>query len=281
MKSLRMMLLSLSFVLLTGSAAMAQGTGAAGPGAGAGATAGGGGQAPGAAAPIDPLVDLPMDKPDFKAQKPPAPPAPSPPPQDPTDTEKPPTIYGHDLQSPNKTIFYVIDVSGSMGWDMGQYTTPDGQSAQGCRLDRAKSQLIQSVMSLPSDFKFNMLSYDCDVYQWQGQMVPADDGNKQAALGWINALQPQGATGTGPATSAALGDKNNMLVVLLTDGAPNCGAGDESGDDACLAAHRAMIDGNNTQHAVINVFAIGATDSFEAFCQGVASDNGGTCTDVH
>jgi hypothetical protein len=114
-----------------------------------------------------------------------------------------------------------------------------------------------------------------------GQMVPADDSNKQAAMGWIGALQPLGATGTGPATASALGQKDNMLVVLLTDGAPNCGAGDESGDSSCMAAHRAMIKSNNTQNAIVNVFAIGATDDFEAFCQGVASDNNGSCTDVH
>ncbi len=242
-------------------------------------TAGGAPSGSAGPAPIDPTLDLPIIDPKHEPAPIPSPPAA--PPVDPTDTEKPPTIYGHDLKSPNQTIFYVIDVSGSMGWDMGQYTTPDGQTAQGCRLDRAKSELTKSVMSLPTNFKFNMLSYDCDVYQWQGQMVPADDAHKQEALGWIGALQPQGATGTGPAVSSALADRQNMLVVLLTDGAPNCGAGDESGDDQCLQAHRRMIAGSNAQKAVINVFAIGATGDFEAFCQGVASDSGGSCTDVH
>jgi hypothetical protein len=275
MRVLRTALLSLSLLTLTSSLAFAQGqTGSAAPSGGSGSTAGPTGT-------VDPLLDLPMDKPDYHAQKPPTPPQQNNPPEDPTDIQKPPTIYGHDLKSKNDTIFYVIDVSGSMGWDMGQYTTPDGQTATGCRLDRAKSELTKSVLSLPSNFKFNMLSYDCDVYQWQGNMVPADDADKQAAVSWINALQPQGATGTGPAVSVAEGIKDNYCIVLLTDGAPNCGAGDGYGDQSCIDAHRAIIKANNTNPAVINVFAIGATDEFEAFCQGVASDNNGTCTDVH
>jgi len=278
MKLLRTMLLSLSGLLLTSSLAFAQSTGGAAPAGGAGST--GGSAAPGAPTGQTVDIDLPMDKPDVHGTKITV--APTPKPKDPSDNGgKPPTIYGHDLKSKNNTIFYVIDISGSMGWDYGQYTTPDGQTASGCRLDRAKAELTKSVMSLPANFKFNMLSYDCDVYQWMPNMVPADDADKQAAFGWINQLQPQGATGTGPATSAGLADKNNMLVVLLTDGAPNCGAGDESGDQGCMDAHRAMIRQNNTQNAVINVFAIGATGDFEGFCQGVASDNGGSCTDVH
>jgi len=281
MKNLRTMLLSLSFVMLTGSLAFAQGTGSGGPAGGAGSTTGvGGGASSGPL--VDPLIDLPMDKPDLKtpiSQKQSPSPTPSPS-ASPGDIDKP-NIYGHDLDSKNKTIFYVIDISGSMGWDMGQYTTPDGKTKTGNRLDRAKSELSKSVMSLPGDFKFNMLAFDCSVFTWMPTMVPADDADKQAAMGWINALQPEDATGTGPAVAAALSDKSNFLVVLLTDGAPNCGAGDESGGSSCIAAHRAMIKQNNTAPAVINVFAIGATDEFEAFCQGVASDNNGTCTDVH
>lgn len=227
--------------------------------------------------PLDPTLDLPIDKPALAT--PPGPP-PSPPPTNPTPNNPPPTIYGHDITSQNNTIFYVIDTSGSMSWDDEAYTTPDGKSAYGCRLDRAKSELIKSVMSLPANFKFNMLNYGCDISVWQSGMVPADDPHKQQAVAWTMALQADDATGTGPAVSTALGDKDNKLVVLLTDGAPNCGAGDGWGDPPCMEAHRQMIDSNNTQKAIINVFGIGATGDFKQFCMNVASDNGGTYTDV-
>jgi hypothetical protein len=271
-------LLSVGAVLLYSSLAFGQTQG----GAPAAPAAGG---APAAGAPpagqIDHDVDLPVDQPPLKLpQQQPQPPPPPPPPPPPAGGGDP-TIYGKTQKSENGTIIYVIDVSGSMGWDMGQYTAPDGSTQTGDRLDRAKAELAKSVVSLPNTFKFNMYSYDCGCYPWQGGMQPADDQHKQDALGWISNLQPMGATGTGAAVAQALNSNNSCkLFVLLTDGAPNCDAGDESGDSSCIAAHLQMIDQNNTQHAVINVFGIGATGEFKQFCMDVASQNGGQYSDV-
>ncbi len=226
-------------------------------------------------------MDLPLEQPTLvspKPKAPTAPPAPNPPQTPPNNP--PPTIYGKPLQSENSTIFYVIDVSGSMGWDMGQYTAPNGSVQTGDRLDRAKAALTTSVMGLPSNFQFNMMSYDCGMYPWMGAFVAANDSNKQAAVQWISELQPLGATGTGPAVATALSVASCKLIVLLTDGAPNCGAGDQFGDDECIQAHLQMINSANKQHTVINVFGISATDVFRTFCMTVASDNGGTYTDV-
>lgn len=275
MKLWRSALLSLSLVLVAGSLAFAQ-TGGGMPPAGGPGTGG----APGTTPPLPGIekdIDLPLTAPPL--QVPPTPPKPPDPPPI-NNPPPPPTIYGKDLKSENGTCIYVIDVSGSMGWDMGQYTTPDGKTATGCRLDRAKAALITSIMSLPANFKFDMFSYDCSVYQWMPDLVVADDSNKNAAIGWVSALQPQGATGTGPATSTALQLRSNKLVVLLTDGAPNCGAGSGYGDASCLQAHRVMISGNNAQKATINAFGIGATGTFKQFCMDVAADNGGSYTDV-
>ena len=188
----------------------------------------------------------------------------------------PPTMAGRNLPS-STSVFYVIDVSGSMGWDMGQYTLPDGTTALGDRLDRAKSELVKSIRSLPSTCLFNIVSHDCDQYFWKTGMVAADDPAKTDAYAWIANLQPLGATGTGPAVAAALtSSPTNKLVVLLSDGGANCGAGDESGSDACLAAHRQLILGANTQGAEIDVVGFDSTGSFDQFLAGIASDNGGT-----
>jgi hypothetical protein len=276
MKLWRSMVLSLSLVVVTGGLAFAQTGGMPG---GTGTGTGGTPAAPKSGGPIEKDIDLPLDKPILKQPPKPIDPPPPPPPPPPVEPP-PPTIYGKDLKSENGTIIYVLDISGSMGWDMGQYTTPDGKTAMGNKLDRAKAELVKSVMSLPKNFKFNMVAFDCGVFQWQGSMVVADDGNKNTAIGWIMALQPQGATGTGPATTAGLSDKTNKLVVLLTDGAPNCGAGNGWGDSSCIAAHRSMISQNNSSKATINVFGIGATGEFKQFCMNVAGDNGGSYTDV-
>ena len=191
---------------------------------------------------------------------------------DPNDTP-PPVIYGEEIDSENDTIFYVIDQSCSMGWGHLPYTTLEGSTSVGPRMDRAKTELNRSISGLAENFKFNIVSYDCATRLFAKDMVEANEANKQAAVAWVNKLKPAGATGTGPATALSLGDKENMSVVLLTDGAPNCGANNPG-------QHRVMIISANTQGATINVFGIAANGSYRAFCQGVASDSGGSYFDV-
>ncbi|MBL4847853.1 MAG: VWA domain-containing protein [Planctomycetes bacterium] len=191
---------------------------------------------------------------------------------DPRDTP-PPTIYGEEIDTESDTIYYVIDISYSMMTDRQSYTTIDQTIGSGPRIDRAKAELIKSVRGLSDNFSFNVIAYDCSTTSWQSAMQEATDGNKNSAIAWVTALRPRGATGTGPAAALALAEKDNMAVVLLTDGSPNCGASGTAG-------HRAMIATANTQGASINVFGIAATGRYRAFCQAVAADSGGSYFDV-
>jgi hypothetical protein len=272
--SMKSFLGSIAVVLFTGSLAFGQTAGATPttPTTG-GAPAGG---APGTKQ-VEKDIDLPVDQPELKV--PPAPP--KPPEQPPVQPPETPTIYGKDLQSENGTIFYVIDVSGSMYDGIGQYTTVDGKTATGSKMDRAKAELQKSVLSLPKSFKFNMLGFDCNLYPWKGSLQPADEPTKNAALSWISQLQPLGATGTGPAMAQAMQEKGSKLFVLLSDGAPNCGAGDGWGSSSCIAAHLAMICSANSAKATVNCFGIGAYGQFKQFLIDVAAKNGpGSYTDV-
>lgn len=258
-------------VLVCASMSFAQSSG--GGMGGGGSSAGPAGGAGGSGNPQVPTdLDLPLEKPEYQGAPPQPPAPPEEPPDDPRDTP-PPTIYGEEIVSENDTLYYVLDISGSMDWDPLSYTGVDGSRRSGPRIDRAKAELIRSILGLSDNFKFNIIAFDCGTMQWRNALVPANDANKQAALGWVNSLYPRGATGTGPATALALGDKNNKTVVLLTDGAPNCGANGLSG-------HRSMISANNTQGAKVNVFGIAASGSYRSFCQGVASDSGGSYVDV-
>ena len=213
---------------------------------------------------------------------------------DPPPVEIPPVIYGKNIVTPSGSLVYVIDISGSMGWEMGQYTTPEGQTAIGCRLDRAKAELVKSINSLPKNIRFNLEAYDC-LFQccFNGEgglpLLPASTENKAKAITWIGQLTPQGATGTGPAMYNVLYyAPENLLYVLLTDGAPNCGGGSGvDSDPATLDAHLALIRNGNQAgvngrktKARIDVFGIGSTGMFKQFCLRVASDNGGSYTDV-
>lgn len=231
---------------------------------------------------FDKEQDLPIEAPQLqKPVEPPKPPE-SPPPPPPTAPDgPPPTIYGKDLITESASLIYVLDISLSMSWDPGTYSAPDGSVKTGARIDRARAQLALSIRALPKNFKFNVLAYDCLMYGWQQAMQPASDANKTSAINWVSGLTPESATGTGPAVVLALQERSNKLVVLLTDGAPNCGAGSESEfDPACLQAHLNMIRAANAQSATINVFGIGALGTFRQFCISLASQNSGSYTDV-
>jgi hypothetical protein len=277
MSLLRNTITGLLALMVTASFAAAQSMpGAPGAGTGAGPAAGGGGSG----TPVAPTnLDLPMEKPTYVA--PPGEdtddeddgdPTSDPGGDDPTD-EPPPVIYGEEIDSENDTIFYIIDISCSMDWDTQSYTTLDGQTSRGTRMTRAKVELSRSVVGLSRNFSFNIIAFDCGTRMWAQGMQQADDANKASALAWVNSLQATGATGTGPAGALALADKENMSVVLLTDGAPNCGADGFQG-------HRTMISSANTQGATINVFGIAASGSYRQFCQNVASDGHGSYFDV-
>jgi hypothetical protein len=273
MKLIRTLVLTTCTMALASGAAFAQSGGPmGGPGTGTGTPITPGGSTGGGNADMDLPVE-PAVLNDPNALQPPAPITPDDDDGDDPNDTPPPVIYGEELDSENDTIFYVMDQSCSMGWDNQSYTTPDGNTASGPRIARAKAELARSIMGLSDNFLFNVIAFDCGTRQWSQSMQEANDGNKNSAITWVMALQPIGATGTGPPTSLALGDKDNMMVVLLTDGAPNCGANGLNG-------HRSMIRSANTQGATINVFGIAASGSYRAFCQGVAGDAGGSYFDV-
>ena len=129
---------------------------------------------------------------------------------------------------------------------------------------------------------FNVYFYDeCVVGCWPFKQV-ADDANKAADNAFIDGMQPDGWTNTGLAVQTALGDKENLTVVLLSDGSPNfldCSMNYVGSFDD----HARLIRSSNTQNAKINTFGIGiASDpDARAFMQRVASENGGSYTDVN
>lgn len=209
-------------------------------------------------------LDLPVDKPGPRVSpKPVVAPDPEPEQAD----EKPPTIYGSETPSGSRSIFFVLDISGSMGLDL------DSEWLD--RLGRAKRELTRAIQTLPPAWSFGVIAYDCDVYAWRDTLTAADKANKDSACAWVSGLKPQGATGTGLAVGTALARaRDNMLVILLTDGDPNCNSMTMNGN-VPAEIHRQDIKTANVQRASINVFGIDAVGVFKDFCVNVASDNNG------
>jgi len=225
-------------------------------------------------------LDLPVERP---AKGQPAPPkAPDPPTASQGEAPRPATIYGRELSSGSSSVVYVLDVSGSMGLDVGQFTDAAGKVTAGDRLDRAKAELEKSLNSLPPSWRFGLVAYDCTVLTWATTLREATAPNKAEAAGWVRALKPGGATATGLATAAGLAlDRANLALVLLTDGAPNCDSVTMNGN-VPPEVHRRDIRAANVQGARIDVYGIACPSgsTFEQFCRDVASDNNGTYTGV-
>ncbi|RME04357.1 MAG: VWA domain-containing protein [Planctomycetota bacterium] len=201
----------------------------------------------------NPEIDLPIEKPTPKQIQ-----------EEEEEDEGDVTFYGEELDAETDSIVYVVDYSCSM---------------YGSRIAKAKMEVNKSIAALSENFKFSVVAYDCYVSVWSSKLKKATAENKQSAQAWINGQNPRGATGTGLAVKKGLEiDRDCKLVVLLTDGAPNClGSSWGSASD-----HLSLITRSNQQKAKINVFAIQPwSSSYRSFCQKVASTSGGTYKEVN
>ncbi|MGD9727419.1 MAG: hypothetical protein AB7L09_00710 [Nitrospira sp.] len=225
-------------------------------------------------------LDLPVPPVRLGDKKPHAPAEDDDPTADPRDTPAP-TFYGEEIDCEGDSIYYVIDMSGSMqncgagtpGNLMRSFVAPDGSIQLGNRWERAKAEAIRSIRGLADNFKFGIVLYNCSTEAWSSELRDATATNKADAEGWLRRhYWADGMTATGPGTAIGL-RAGTGAVVLLTDGEPNCGADG-------LEGHRRMISSNNVRHVPITVFGIDAQGDWRRFCQNVANDSGGKYYDV-
>jgi len=200
---------------------------------------------------VDKEIDLPIEKPKIQT---------IPEEKDPEGPE----FYGEELGSDSDTLVFVVDCSCSM---------------YGSRIAKAKAEVAKAINSLSKNFKFSVVTYTCYIKVWQNKLMDATDANKSSAIGWVSGQQAASATDTGTGVKVALKlDAKNKLVVLLTDGAPNClGSGYGNEND-----HLSVILGANSQAAKIDVFAIQPWgSSMKQFCQNIAQKTGGKFKEVN
>jgi len=198
------------------------------------------------------------------------PPAPEP------EEDDAPRFFDEDIPTTSQSVIYVVDRSSSMSLPARTFTGLDGEPvSDGTRLDMVKVELTRSIRTLSDNFSFNIVIYSECVDSWRPARVDATPAAKTAAIAWVNSITPWGWTNTGGATSRALLDRDNKVVMLLSDGAPNfldC-AQTYVGD---FETHRRMIRSANTQAAVVHGFGIGLDPETRAFMMQVAADNGGS-----
>ena len=161
----------------------------------------------------------------------------------------------HGIQTRSRRVMYIVDVSGSMA-DRVTMESKDPKRIEEfkkrygnweCKIDLAREELIQSVASLPTYTKFNIVTFHSDVKLWKPNLVSASDGNKNDAYKYLSKLTPEfckdianqegkGRTNTFDALNVALGlgkkpndkpSKDHVVesdtVFFLSDGMPTAG----------------------------------------------------------
>jgi len=179
--------------------------------------------------------------------------------------------YGIPIET-SRAIF-VVDVSGSMS----------GEGRSGVtKIQSAKNELMRVVKNFAPKGAFNLIVFNDIVKKWQDRMMPANKGNKKAALDWVKNLEAASSTNIFDAMETAFRvagmgatDKNYGLgadtIFLLSDGSPTKPDG---GMDDWEKIIKAVREWNRLKRITIHTIGIG--DHNAAFMSTLAMENGGT-----
>ncbi|MCZ6691709.1 MAG: VWA domain-containing protein [Planctomycetota bacterium] len=196
------------------------------------------------------------------------------------DLPDPPPFFGEDGGIGEKMkIVWCLDRSGSMSYNGGTFTGPDGNPMTGSRWDRCKAEASIALSQLTPEWEFGVLTYACNRDKYKPDLVPAEASEVSGAIAWLNGHFPWGGTGTGPAQAEAFHHADGGTVEgsatcwLRSEGQPNCGAQGTTGHKAIALA------ANGTGH-VLNTVGIADTGRFAAFMRELAEATGGVYVHV-
>lgn len=219
----------------------------------------------------------------------------------------------HHIQTPSRSIMFVIDVSGSMEAEVVEKERfSDGNYPSYSRIDIVKTELSRTIDRLEPFVNFNILAFATKVDPWKQKLVPANVLNKSSAKDWVKGLVAIGGaskedlatvgfTGsaglemgktntfgalmqalnvkTGPRTGGLGAAENKDYTVdvdtifFLSDGRPT--VGDFNDPDDILREVKAA---NELRKVVIHTIAIGEFQ--KDFMRKIAEQNGGVFVDL-
>ena len=204
------------------------------------------------------------------------------------------TLFGAAVTG--KNICFILDVSGSMlstdpaprgSNPVNRRRTVVGDAArkgppkppeERRRITRAKKELVRVVKALPSDVRFNLVTYSSDVDPWQEAMVKSSKGNKEDAGKYVDELRAEGVTVTDLALEEAFSDLSLDTIYLVTDGAPthvgSSGRSDpEDSAQIVREIHKRMKELNFLRD--VRIFTLGFKGAKEEFLKKLSLDHGG------
>lgn len=99
------------------------------------------------------------------------------------------------VETPSRSIIFVIDVSGSMEQEVvDEERFKDGGYPSLKRIDIVKTELIRTIQGLESYVKFNILAFATEVDPWKKRLVGANPLNKSSAESFVKRLEAIGGS---------------------------------------------------------------------------------------
>jgi hypothetical protein len=183
-------------------------------------------------------------------------------PPNPPPPEDPPTYYGEPVHG---KFAFLLDASGSM---------------YGQRIATVRAETTSVVQELTEQDEFDACAYgsqypqsqDYTVWLW-GELMIADEGNKSAAVSWVNgsATNPGGGTPTYACLKKCceIYPSDLTKMFLLTDGSPNV----SGGSSQILADFPSWW--SKFEDATLVAICIGGAGAAQQFMQNLAALAGG------
>ena len=220
---------------------------------------------------------------------------------------EPGSVSYHGIETPSRSILFVIDVSGSMEQEVvDRERYADGGYPSFRRIDIVKTELARTIDHLEPYVRFNVLTFATELRFWKKGLVPANPLYRSSAVEFVSKLDAIGGRsleGRGPAAALVAADmaagKTNTYgalmaalgvdgrrskkkakpdawvdtIFFLSDGRPSVGEYIDT-DDIRAEVRRE----NETRRIVIHTLAIGEFE--RGFMKSLALESGGVYVDL-
>ena len=124
---------------------------------------------------------------------------------------RPGSVSYHGIETPSRSILFIIDVSGSMeSLVVEQERFADGDYPSFARIDIVKTELARTIEGLESYVKFNILSFATEVEPWKNKLVGANVLNKRSAVDWTMRREAIGGSSNEDLARAGLVGSANL-----------------------------------------------------------------------
>lgn len=127
-----------------------------------------------------------------------------------------PGLTRPDAKTPEKTVIFVIDKSGSMS---------------GKKIAQARDAARFVLGTLNEGDRFNLIVYDDAVQAFKPELQMCNDASKREAMAFVDNIRDGGSTNINEALRTAMGmiqdDSRPAYILFLTDGLPTAGEQNE------------------------------------------------------